>query len=297
MGIAWAVGHAYRRKVQQPRRLRQWKTKQRPFEHRAAGDLTFRLYPGEFIDRHIFVEGIYEQRFLDFVRSYYELHPGTVALDVGSNIGNHALYLSKCFRQIHCFDPNPVALQRLRENARLSGSTNLVIHPVALSNAAGELPFVVVSDGNLGASHFTDDPDKATMTVPRVVGDDYIAGQLQALDFIKVDVENHEPEVFEGLQQTIAKYRPTIAFEYHGEELPLEHFVRIAAVLPGYIFAEATHARAEESTWSKLVRQLAHRDRPTLERFAMPEQRLYENILAFPDEGTFERFKQLSAQI
>jgi FkbM family methyltransferase len=290
--FSWAVGHAYRRKIRNPLRLRQWRQRQRPFVHR-TNNLMFRLYPGEFIDRHIYVEGIYEQRFLDFVRPYYRQHPGRVALDVGANIGNHALYLSDCFSQIHCFDPNPVAVERLEENMRLSRVENLFVHPVGLSNDSGELPFVINDDGNLGVSHFASDSETGP-PLPIVVGDEFVhrLGLNETVDFIKVDVENHEPEVFEGLRETIKKHRPMVAFEYHGHLVPEDHFARIASVLGGYILAETVYSAPNDPTLKRLARQLRDRDRPTLAVFSQPERRTYENILAFPDMATLERFSR-----
>jgi FkbM family methyltransferase len=280
-GLSWAVAHAYRQKIQRPWRAKAWGRHDAPFEHR-TGNLTFRLYPGEYVDRHIFIEGIYERRFLDLVRSYFLKHPGSAMLDIGANIGNHALYLSDCFEAIHCFDPNPTVIRMLEDNIRLSRLSNIAVHRVGLSNKAGEMPFLENRDGNLGNSGFVEIAGKDTIMLPIEVGDDYVSRlNLSKIDFIKIDVENHEPEVFEGLKQTIATHRPIVAFEYHGQEV--DHFARIAATLPGYVFAEARHAPDHASSLTKLRWHLKHRGRPELAEIQQPEARTYENILALPD--------------
>ena len=295
-GVFWAIGHAYRQKLRQQWRSRLWLTKRRPFKHRTARGLIFRLHPREYIDRFIFVDDFYEKRLLDFLRAYYERRPGGVALDVGANIGNHALYLKDLFKEIHCFDPNPVVVERLRDNISLNCANNISIHPVGLSNCTAELPFLINLHGDLGSSRFVEASQSDTISLPVVVGDDYIeqAG-LSSVTFVKIDVEDCEAQVFEGLRRTIARHRPVVAFEYHGSRLNLRNFDQIAAVLDGYIFAEARHAVSDLSLRAKFLWHISHRGRPTLSIFSQPERRTYDNILAFPDEATFEQFKAVGA--
>lgn len=290
-GISWALGHVYERKVRQPMRARAWKSRRTAFEHRTVRNLVFKLRPNEYIDRFIFIEGIYERRFLDVVRAYFEAVPATVALDIGSNIGNHALYLSDCFEEIHCFDPNPVAIERLRENVRLSNLSSIAIHPIGLSNRKAELWFLV-DHADLGSSHFVDSPEEGTIKLPVAMGDDYVDNLgLKSIDFIKIDVENHEPEVFEGLRRTLHRFRPIVAFEHHGGKVPQSHFDRIAAVLPNYMFRELQYLTADASITGKLWWHVRRAGRPLLVAFEQPELRTYENILAFPDVRTLLQFE------
>src|SRR5436305_1776326 len=83
----------YRQFVAAPRRTREYDRIDQPFEHRTPEGHLFLLDPHETVDRHIFAEGIYERRFLEFVD---ELLPrDAVVLDVGANIGNHAIFLRR----------------------------------------------------------------------------------------------------------------------------------------------------------------------------------------------------------
>jgi FkbM family methyltransferase len=280
-GLLWAASHAYRQKIVKPRRARAWERLTEPVDH-SVRNLTFRLYPGEYVDRHIFVEGIYERRFLDLVRSHFLKHPGSAMLDIGANIGNHALYLSDCFREVHCFEPNPTVIRMLEDNIRLSRLDNITVHPVGLGNKSGEMPFLENHDGNLGNSGFIQTANEDTVMLPIEVGDDYVSRlNLPKIDFIKVDVEDHEPEVFEGLRKTISAHRPMIAFEYHGQRVG--HFDRIAACLPGYVFVEPVYSPQHASKLVKLRWHLKNQGRPTLKEITgEPEKRTYENIIALP---------------
>jgi FkbM family methyltransferase len=290
-GIRWALRHAIERRFVVPLREHALSKKTEPFVYQTPDGFTFTLDPRQFIDRAIFTEGIYERRFLELVKKHYSLLPGSTALDVGANIGNHAIYLSRCFKRILCFEPCPIVLERLRQNIRLNRISNLEIHPVGLSNRAGSFPFHL-NESSLGSSGFvTDATGTSTISLPVVIGDEYLESVgLSSLDFIKVDVESHEPEVFAGLKRTIARYRPVIAFEYYGQNSDRQRFDQIAECTPGYVFAEARHPDATASAAAKLAWHVKHMGAPVLVRFEAPERRTYENVLAFPGEESFDRF-------
>jgi len=253
----------------------------------------FRLHPGEYIDSCIFIDGIYERRFLDLTRRIFHAPMGNVALDVGSNIGNHALYLADCFRQVHCFDPNPIAIERLEKNVELSRLNNITAHAVGLSDRADHLAFVVNREGDLGSSHFSAAGESDSIVLPVTKGDDFVSEHnISGVDFIKIDVENHELEVFTGLKETIIRDRPIVAFEYHGGLVPEGNFEKIRSVLAGYIFVEAKYIDENASLWEKLKWHFAQQGQPSLTRFTRAEPRSYENILAFPDGAALQRLSE-----
>jgi FkbM family methyltransferase len=290
-GLMWAVSHAAERRFRMPARTRAWAQQREPFVHTARHGLLFELVPGEYVDRHIYVEGIFERRFLDGLYAYFTRHRGDVMLDVGCNIGNHSCFLADRFRAVHAFDPNPIVTARMQANVARNRIGNVTIRTVGLGDAPSTLHLKVNRDGNLGASFLTDKPDALTQAVPIVVGDHIVGEQVQGkVDFLKVDVEGHELAVFTGLRQTIARHRPIIAFEFHAAERPPGEWDAISAVLGGYVFTEPMQAPAEASKVDKLRWHLERCGRPVLARFTQPEQRSYDNILAFPDSATLARF-------
>jgi FkbM family methyltransferase len=292
--MSWIITHAIERKILEPRRAKSWLTRHEPFVHTTPRGLRFELHPREWIDGFIYRDGIYERRFLDLIRAYFRRYPGSVALDVGSNIGNHACFLHDCFTQIHCFDPNPVVIARLQRNLELNGIGNIIVNSIGLSDSDAELQFHINLDGAIGNSHFTDAPDEKTVPLKVTAGDNYVtSAKLARIDFIKVDVEGHEIKAFIGLRETIAAHRPIIAFEHHGGQVPLATFTAIAATMPDYIFVEAHHAEPDLSPLQKLRWHAARRGRPILERITTPEPRTYENILALPDLQTLDRLESL----
>lgn len=293
--VRLTLERGFERFVRQPKRARVWASKRAPFQFRNCYGHKFVLYPPEYVDAHIFRHDIYEKRFLELLKGRF---PGTsVALDIGANIGNHAIYLAGSFGQIHAFEPNPVTLARLKANLALNQLESVVkVHGVALGKESGTFRFRENNDGNLGASGFlapgeTVDALSRELELTVVNADDYIAGlNLPRIEFVKIDVEGWEAPLLEGMTKTIAACRPVVSFEYHGQSAADGNYERILATLPGYIFVEARYAPAEASLLKKIAWSFAHQDKPVLARIDRPERRTYENIIAFPDEATLESF-------
>ncbi len=291
LGLLWAASHAAERRLLMPRRRRAWARKRAPFVHTARRGVSFGLKPGEYVDLHIYVEGLFERRFVDSLYAYFGRYPGDVMFDVGSNIGNHSCALAPRFRAVHAFDPNPIVSARMQANAARNGIGNLHLSTVGLGDAPATLHLKVNRSGNMGASFLTDERDADTMAVSVVVGDSYVREHVHGkVDFVKVDVEGHERAVFAGLRHTIARDRPIIAFEFHGSERPRGEFDAMAEMMPGYIFTDPQQSPAEASMLHKLRWHLQRCGRPLLQRFTTPQPRSYDNILAFPDEATLARF-------
>lgn len=222
------------RKVRRPWRRRAYAARTTPFVHRGAKGLRFRLEAGEYIDGEIFVEGIYELYHLRWIER--NLAGGTF-VDVGANIGNHALYLAGAFDEVHCFEPNPPIADRLAHNAALNG-IDLAIHRVGLGAEDGELPFHSDLAGNAGGSRFVSDPSAATNVLPIRNGDRWFRENgIARADLIKIDVEGFELEVLKGLRETIGSQRPKLVLEFDGTCNAPEELI---ALLPGYRLDELT---------------------------------------------------------
>jgi FkbM family methyltransferase len=275
-----------------PRRERAWNVMRgEPFLHRARHGVSFELVPGEYIDKLIYVEGIFERRFLDGLHGYFRRHPGDVMLDIGCNIGNHSCFLANEFNAVHSFDPNPTIIKRLQTNVTLNGLSNVTAHSVGLGCAEVTLYLHVNVEGNMGGSYITNTPGINSLPVPIVVGDDVVKKAVTGkVDFLKVDVEGYELPALQGLAKTIARDRPIVAFEFHAQDRPADEWQEIVKVLSGYVLAEPLHAPMELSVLQKIHWHLKQCGRPLLDRITQPQARSYHNILAFPSESEFAQF-------
>jgi FkbM family methyltransferase len=165
--------------------------------------------------------GIFEREELDdlfaFLAPLREQLAGGVALDVGANVGNHALYFSRHFAQIHSFEPNPRTFELLRFNT--AGITNVAVHGIGLGDADGEItlqqdllhPGLSSMRSGKGGGH-------QSVSVRVETLDNYPFDGRSGLCFIKMDVEGFEANVLRGAVATIAAQQPLIVFEQHETE-------------------------------------------------------------------------------
>lgn len=141
-------------------------------------------------------------------------------IDVGCNIGH---FMQLCLlgdrsRRYVGFDPNPACCYYLENFIRENALPAHSVLPVGLSNRTEALPLLkngpfdvcaTVNDRLNLESRF--DSRGVTVTVP---GDRLLPQLgLDEIALVKIDVEGHELEVLEGLEQTIARERPLFAFE------------------------------------------------------------------------------------
>lgn len=223
------LGNRVVRKLTRRRRRRAFAQKREPFLHDAWQGRRFRLHPGEYIDREIYVEGIFE---------IYELRAATrfaggALIDIGANIGNHAIFLGPYFREVHCFEPNPAIADRLAENAALNGF-DFHIHRVGLGAVDADLPFTPDDSGNQGRGSFAATAGNSALTLPVRRGDDLLAG-VDDIALIKIDVEGFELETLRGLQHTLARSRAPVIFEFDARS---NAFDELRSLLPGYTIEE-----------------------------------------------------------
>ncbi len=152
----------------------------------------------------------YEVEELEMIRRHYT-GKGTF-VDIGANIGNHALYVSLFLNasKIIVFEPNPSAISILNQNLRLNDCKNVQTGflGLALSGRARRLKGTTPDPDNLGHTVFYDD---AAGEVRAIQGDAVLSDE--PVEFIKIDVEGMELEILSGLQETIKRCRPAIFVE------------------------------------------------------------------------------------
>lgn len=139
-------------------------------------------------------------------------------LDVGANIGYHALRLAlrEPLATVHAFEPLPQAHEFLCRNIAANGLADRVrAHGVGLSRASGSFEFFIAPENGTNASLLN---VAGRADARRVVGlamtlDDWAANTGARPDYIKIDVEGAELWVLEGGAKTIARDRPRVFIE------------------------------------------------------------------------------------
>ena len=181
----------------------------------------------EGIDLSLYL-GLYERGLPQIAEGI--LGPGSVALDIGANLGVHSLTLAKLVGangRVIAFEPTKFAYQKLCDNISLNPALagRITACQVFLTSGnQGAPPADVYSSWPLydradvhsvlqGRLMPTEGahgvPLDAFLSDPQRVG-----RPLTRIDFIKLDVDGHELEVLTGAKDSILRYRPTMLIEF-----------------------------------------------------------------------------------
>lgn len=166
----------------------------------------------DVIGRKIMIDGVFEKRELLALERLLRARPGPrrTCLDVGANIGNHALFLAGLFEEVLAFEPNRRTFRLLELNAELR--PNVRPFNLGLSDRAAELP-ARMDALNVGGARIVASGE-ATTTFRVVALDDFLADRPDVhVDFVKMDVEGHEAQALDGARATLARHRPMLAME------------------------------------------------------------------------------------
>lgn len=183
------------------------------------GDRDFSLFispSNGFIDRHIFLYGVYEPFMLDLFSKH--LRPGNTFVDIGANIGQHSMYAATLVGKsghVHAFEPIPALYQQIKDSVEANGYEEIVsAHNMALgSNESTEKFFVSKNIG--GSSLVNNDETKETIDVRIAIGDKELS-KLTTIDVMKIDVEGYEYEVLKGIKETLLTKKPALFLEFSG---------------------------------------------------------------------------------
>jgi FkbM family methyltransferase len=138
--------------------------------------------------------------------------------DIGANIGQHSLFVSRLVDQVHAFEPFDDVSARLEDHIALNQISNIKLHKIGLSDKTEQLTFYAPTGRNKGIGSFDastrEKSTVATGELSLVRGDEYFErNNILPVTLMKIDVEGFEKKVLSGLQQTITTQRPIIICE------------------------------------------------------------------------------------
>ena len=168
---------------------------------------------GDKIVRH----GLYEKENLLLLLKLLEQLPQAVVLEIGANIGNHALAFATRAHTVHAFEPIPYLFDVLSANVARNELRHVHPHNLALSDQEGTATINMVNAGNYGASSFDKRTEGTTpVAVTLTTGDAFVTRRnIARVDFVKIDVEAHEVYVLRGLMRTLRRDLPFITMEWN----------------------------------------------------------------------------------
>ncbi len=177
----------------------------------------------DLISTEIALKGRYEGDELLCLKSdlFEKMGQRRVCLDVGANIGNHSLFFADMFATVYAFEPNPRTFRLLQINSELANN----IIPLNIGASDRQETMTAYQDAlNIGSTTVHKDlsdykvANKVTAVTKMEIALDRVDDLLPAedhgrVDFVKFDVEGHEPYALEGMRQILQASNPVVAME------------------------------------------------------------------------------------
>jgi FkbM family methyltransferase len=193
----------------------------------------------QFVRNPNYLANLAEDR--EFYRAVFNNRPLKLIFDVGANVGDKAHVFAQLASRVVCFEPDPRLGAALKQ--RFRNVDNVLIDDKGVSSRIGIMELHAYNSGSAFNTMNLKQHEKVVklhdehrvIEVPVTTLDAEIA--IHGLpDFLKVDVEGHEEDVFEGLSQA----PPLVSFEANLPEFADES-CRVAQILeklaPGIQFS------------------------------------------------------------
>ena len=174
------------------------------------------LNPADFVHQDVFWHGTKD--FWDVWHLRRLLPKDALVVDIGSNFGYYAVHLCQALgpqSRAIAFEPMPLNFARLSRNIDLNGlSGRVTALQVGLSDARGEAS-MAARQGNSGSAQIGTATRQGTAVRLETLDGLWpsVAGAGATADFIKIDVEGHEPRALAGARGVLERDRPIVLLE------------------------------------------------------------------------------------
>ncbi len=186
-------------------------------------NLRWELDIREGIDLSIYIFGSFER---STVKTYRELlKPGHVVLDIGANIGAHTLIMADIVGpngSVIAFEPTDYAYHKLIKNIELNSKLKNNINPqqIMLTNDNESIVDELIYsswpvDGNKNKLHPIHKGEyKTTSSAIACTLDSFLKSiNVNKVDFVKIDVDGYEYDIFCGAEHILSSMKPILCFE------------------------------------------------------------------------------------
>lgn len=145
------------------------------------------------------------------------LKEGQTIFDIGANAGLYSLLGAITVSKngsVYSFEPMPQNQLKFKKNIELNNLSNIVLQPFAVSDRQASLTMEYVPE-NSGMATIS---NLGTTKVEAITIDSWIKStDIKSVDFIKIDIEGHEWQALQGMEQTLKSYRPLLMIEIDDE--------------------------------------------------------------------------------
>lgn len=166
------------------------------------------------IDQDIIKNGQWEHQTTDLVKQL--IKKNDIVIDVGANIGYYTTLFAKLVGlggKVFAFEPTSKYYKLLNENIAINNFINVEIVKMGLSNKKQDLE-INIDDSSATLHQPVNSYIKYKELINLTTLDEFVYSRgLTKINFIKIDVDGHEPFVLEGAIKTFQKFEPIIIIE------------------------------------------------------------------------------------
>ena len=185
-------------------------------------DIHFEVDLTEGIDLSLYLFNDFQSHV--YKNKFVQLKADDIIFDIGANVGIMSLNFAKNASngKVYAFEPTHYALNKLKKNLSLNPklAKRIIVTNTFISASSDANPNITafsswsLTNRTENDHQFHLGTPKSTEGVPSITLDDFVSNHnINKLDFIKIDTDGHEYEVFKGGKNTIQTLRPKIIFE------------------------------------------------------------------------------------
>lgn len=161
-----------------------------------------------------------------------------ITLDIGAHVGFYALMAghASAAAKVFAFEPMPSTFERLVSNVNLNRLSNVAVVQCAVGNRDGIVPFykgdqeIPCSAGTSLEFYRLWASEMSAIQVTSVTCDQFLEERrLTGVDLVKIDTESTEPQVLQGMANSIRRDRPNVFCEIltgYGAEQQIEDLLK-----------------------------------------------------------------------
>lgn len=162
----------------------------------------------------------------DYEISSVPLQDGWTIIDIGAGLGDFAVTIGRHnpHTTIYSFEPFPESFALLQENLALNTVRNVHAFPYAISGKSAELRLQIGTGEAVEHSTAKHSDDPHAVAVQGItLADVFSQHQLTSCDYLKVDCEGAEFEIFFGTAPELLQQIKHICVEYHNHVTAYTH--------------------------------------------------------------------------
>jgi len=149
-----------------------------------------------------------------------QIKKGMKCIEIGANLGYYALLESKLVGKnglVICFEPSPINFEYLKNNCSLNDAVNVKVYNYAVGDENKTINFLVTEASNLcRVVEKYNSSEGKIVKIPLITMDSFISkNSLESIDFVRMDIEGYEFNVYKGMKNLINKFKPDFAIELH----------------------------------------------------------------------------------